>query len=114
MIDDVNIFLEILRNVVLDKSIIVVGAPGAESQNLQISVISSIVNSIKLLIYPLQWVQTCITILPFELIDILEAPMPYIVGILYDHWNYFQEGAQDDFLMDKCLIRINSNNTLTI
>jgi len=40
--------------------------------------------------------------------------MPYIVGILYDHWNYFQEGAQDDFLMDKCLIRINSNNTLTI
>ena len=53
MIDDVNIFLEILRNVVLDKSIIVVGAPGAESQNLQISVISSIVNSIKLLIYPL-------------------------------------------------------------
>jgi hypothetical protein len=28
------------------------------------------------------WVQTCIPILPFELIDILDAPMPFLVGII--------------------------------
>ena len=31
MIDDVNIFIEILKNVLLDKSIIVVGAKGSEN-----------------------------------------------------------------------------------
>lgn len=79
--------------------------------------ISSIVNSLKLIIYPILWVQTSITIVPLELLDILEAPMPYIVGVLHEHWNFFaDERCHDpqDFLEEKCLVAIQPNNTIKV
>ena len=34
------------------------------------------------LLYPFEWQHTCITVLPSKLIDIVDAPTPYLVGIL--------------------------------
>jgi hypothetical protein len=33
------------------------------------------------LIFPLQWKHTLIPILPLKMIDILDAPFPYFIGI---------------------------------
>ena len=76
--------------------------------------ITSIISTIKELVHPLAWVQTCIPVLPFELIDILDAPMPYMVGLLNDHWQYYLSQNSMDSLYDKCVIHINPNNTLTV
>lgn len=54
--------------------------------------------------------------MPLELLDILEAPMPYIVGVLHEHWNYFVEERchDEDFLEEKCLVAIQPNNTIKV
>lgn len=75
--------------------------------------ITSITNTLKNLLHPLAWVSTCIPIVPFELIDILDAPMPYIAGILNDHWQYYLNNSLDG-ITDKCVIQINQNNTLSV
>lgn len=77
--------LEILRSLLLERSIIVV------SQGDNLGLASSIVNTLRMLVYPLVWVQTVIPILPFELIDMLDAPMPYLIGICEEHWDYYDE-----------------------
>jgi hypothetical protein len=46
-----------------------------------LTIITSATNLISRLIHPLKWVQTQISILPSELIDVLDAPMPYMIGI---------------------------------
>ena len=47
----------------------------------EITLISAVVNSLPYFLCPIRWVQTHIAILPNELIDILDAPMPYLVGV---------------------------------
>jgi len=41
-------------------------------------------------IFPLNWLHTLIPILPVEMIDVLDAPLPFIIGIessiLYDNY----------------------------
>ena len=97
-----------------EKSTIVVGRASQEAdQTNQISIITSIVSTMKQLIYPISWVQTCIPILPFELIDVLDAPMPYMVGILDEEWQYYTDGSMQD-LSDKCIIQINDDNTIDV
>jgi len=34
------------------------------------------------LLYPFEWQHTFITVLPLMLIDIVDAPTPYVVGVL--------------------------------
>lgn len=117
MLPNSNTLLEILKCILSDMSVVVIGPPSQSdmTQTNQMSLISSVVNCLKLLIYPLTWVQTCITIVPYELVDILDAPMPYIVGILCNLWNEFVENCQDSsFLDDKCIITISQNNTLSV
>ena len=78
--------MEILRALLLEQSIIVL-APSEEK--IQLS--TSIVNSLMMMVYPMTFVQTVIPILPFELIDILDAPMPYLVSLVEEHWDYYEE-----------------------
>lgn len=97
--DPTSQLLHILANVVLEKSMIVVGCSsdeermtstkllqagpdqGPATDNSSITLISSLTNCFARLIWPLSWAQTLIPILPCELIDVLDAPMPYLVGI---------------------------------
>lgn len=55
-------------------------------------IVSSVVNSIRQLCLPLEWVQTCIAVLPVELLDMLDAPLPFIVGVLHPHFAYYLNG----------------------
>lgn len=83
--DPAGQLLNILANLILEKSTIVVGnskeAEDGHLNNTQITLISSVTNCLARLMQPLAWAQTLIPILPAELIDVLDAPMPYLVGI---------------------------------
>ena len=74
------------------------------------------INTLRLLVNPMTWVQTSIPILPFELIDILDAPMPFMVGILHEHWHYYEQmqGPQRMHLIDKCVITIKDDNSIMV
>ena len=39
-------------------------------------------STVAALLYPFEWQHTFITVLPSLLIDIVDAPTPYVVGIL--------------------------------
>lgn len=112
MLPDVNTLLEIIQCIVLERSLIIVGPKAKQNtnQDLQIALISSIVNSLRQVIYPLKWVQTCISIVPYDLLDILDAPMPYIVGVLNNHWEGYKSqffgDFDSEFLSEKCLVEI--------
>lgn len=47
-----------------------------------ISILSSCVLGLQTLLYPFQWQHTIITILPESLVDICEAPIPVLAGLL--------------------------------
>lgn len=66
----------------------------------------------------MNWVQTQIAILPSELIDILDAPMPYMVGVrareLVAHMGTTDESQFMNYIQgidqleDKCVIEVNA------
>ena len=83
----------------------------------EITLISAVVNSLPYFLSPITWVQTHIAILPNELIDILDAPMPYLVGVRAKEI-VSQLGVQDESLFleyltgiecmeDKCVVELN-------
>jgi len=39
-------------------------------------------STVAALLYPFEWQHTFITVLPSMLIDVVDAPTPYVVGIL--------------------------------
>lgn len=50
------------------------------SQN--ISSVTSCILGLQTILYPFQWQHTLITVLPHELIEICQAPMPFLTGVL--------------------------------
>lgn len=58
MLADISSLFEVLACVLTDHSVIVVGPPGSTEipHSVQMCLVSSIVNSLKLLIYPILWV----------------------------------------------------------
>ena len=83
----------------------------------EITLISAVVNSLPYFLCPIRWVQTHIAILPNELIDILDAPMPYLVGVRAKEI-VAQMGQTDESLFleylsgiecmeDKCVVELN-------
>jgi hypothetical protein len=65
-------FLKLLSAVLLEKSIIFVGKQ---------SMLSSAILGFNSLLYPFKWCFALVPILPHPLIDMLEAPVPILVGI---------------------------------
>jgi len=54
-------------------------------------------SSMAALLYPFEWQHTFITVLPSMLIDVVDAPTPYIVGIL---------ASMKELLDDHCLTEV--------
>ena len=73
-------FLKILYAMMLEKSIIFV------SDNLPL--LSSAVLGMQCFLHPFKWSYVQIPILPQSLVDIIEAPMPFIIGLLRSHLRY--------------------------
>jgi hypothetical protein len=81
-------FLKILSAIMLEKSLIFV------SDNLPL--LSSAVLGMQCFILPFKWSYVQIPILPKSLIDMVEAPMPFLVGLLRSHLSsvpLIQEGS---------------------
>lgn len=70
-------FLKILFSIMLEKSVIFV------SDNLPL--LSSAVLGMQCLLLPFKWSYVQIPILPKSLVDMVEAPMPFLVGLLRSH-----------------------------
>lgn len=70
-------FYKILCAMLLEKSIIFV------SDNL--SLLSSAVLGMQCFLAPFRWCHVAIPILPKSLVEMIEAPMPIIVGLLHTH-----------------------------
>lgn len=72
-------FLKILYAIMLEKSVIFV------SDNLPL--LSSATLGMQSFLHPFKWSYVQIPILPRSLVDMVEAPMPFIVGLLKSHLN---------------------------
>lgn len=71
----------------LEKSLIFV------SDNLPL--LSSAVLGMQCFLSPFKWCHVSIPILPKSLIEIVEAPMPFIVGLLRSHVRYVSNMNED-------------------
>ncbi|CAO2824150.1 unnamed protein product [Amaranthus hypochondriacus] len=65
--------LSLLTGVLLEKQVVVVGS--------NLGVLSAVVLSIIPMIRPFEWQSLFLSILPGKMLDFLDAPVPYIVGI---------------------------------
>ena len=70
-------FFKILCALLLEKSVIFV------SDNLPL--LSSAILGMQCFLHPFKWSYVQIPILPRSLVDIVEAPMPILVGLLRSH-----------------------------
>ncbi|XP_014261744.1 DENN domain-containing protein 2A-like isoform X2 [Cimex lectularius] len=70
----VPIFIQILASLLLERKIILVGS--------FISVLSDCIEGLLKSLYPFEWQHTIVSLLPISMSEILQAPTPYIVGLL--------------------------------
>lgn len=70
----VDILLQVFASILLERKLILCSR--------HLSVLSSCLSTIVALLYPFEWQHTFITVLPAILIDVVDAPTPYIIGIL--------------------------------
>eukprot|EP00948_MAST-09A_sp_MAST-9A-sp1_P002206 g2206.t1 len=69
----VDILLQLFTAVLLEKRILL--------HSSQISLLTGTAEVLRQLIYPFQWRHVYIPVLPWELITVLQAPIPFIVGL---------------------------------
>ena len=71
---DVDQFEKLLSAVLLERSIVFVGKQ---------SCVSAAILGLHSLLYPFKWCLALVPILPHPLIEMIEAPLPLLVGITY-------------------------------
>lgn len=80
LVDDIDIIFEVLLLILLEKSIIFVAE--------DIETLTTLVMSFNALIKPFSWPYILIPNLPLDLVNILETPAPYLIGILMEKDTY--------------------------
>jgi hypothetical protein len=70
----VSRILKIFESLLLEQKLIVCAK--------SLSVLTSCVNAISVLVYPFTWQGVFVPLLPVSMIDIVAAPMPFLVGVL--------------------------------
>ena len=94
-------FLRLFHCVMLEKKIIVMG--------FSMSQISNAVESLSALLEPFHWHHTLVPLLPYHLVNIIEAPTPYIIGI-HDSEHFDNDILES--LDDVTVIHLNHENPL--
>jgi hypothetical protein len=94
-------FLKILYAMMLEKSVIFV------SDNLPL--LSSAVLGMQCFLLPFKWNYVQIAILPKSLIEMVEAPMPFLVGLLKTHLQFVQHSLSPDLpdCTEKLIVYLN-------
>ncbi len=70
---DVEKIIEIFSYILLEKKVLMI------SQHK--SLLTQVINCFASFLFPFKWQHTFIPILPITMIDVLEAPFPYLIGI---------------------------------
>lgn len=73
-----------------------------------ISQISSCMSALYSILYPFQWHHTIITIVPEQLVELLQAPFPFFAGVLKSTVNGQLRDIEDGIIVDldsKCLLK---------
>ena len=76
----------------------------------------SVFEALLSLIFPFKWLNTYIPILPSNLLDYLESPSPYLIGVLKDKIDYFtlNEMFSNYVICDLNTSMVNSNGISTL
>ncbi|XP_022691130.1 DENN domain-containing protein 1B-like isoform X3 [Varroa jacobsoni] len=61
--------------------------------------LSSCVQAANLLIYPMQWQHLFIPVLPLAVVDTLNAPMPYLIGVPSSTWERVRQSELGDVVV---------------
>ncbi|OQR77388.1 DENN domain-containing protein 1A-like, partial [Tropilaelaps mercedesae] len=61
--------------------------------------LSSCVQAANLLIYPMQWQHLFIPVLPLSVVDTLNAPMPYLIGVPSSTWERVRQSELGDVVV---------------
>eukprot|EP01029_Cantina_marsupialis_P006977 TRINITY_DN1768_c0_g1_i5.p1 TRINITY_DN1768_c0_g1~~TRINITY_DN1768_c0_g1_i5.p1 ORF type:complete len:868 (-),score=56.94 TRINITY_DN1768_c0_g1_i5:695-3121(-) len=69
-----------------------------------LSSVTIAVEALRSLLFPLEWVGTCLHILPFHLIELTSSPVSFLLGILRDHFSEFTHNRNDEYLEREQLI----------
>lgn len=65
----------------------------------RLSTLSSCISAMVALLYPFEWQHTYVTVLTTSLIDIVEAPTPYIIGILTSMKSFLEDYDLSEVLL---------------
>eukprot|EP00347_Sterkiella_histriomuscorum_P012528 403368229 len=105
-------FIDILCAIMLEKSVIFV------SDNLPL--LSSAVLGMQCFLNPFKWCHVAIPVLPKSLLDIIEAPMPFLVGLLKSHVKFVPSLNEDgsfnnefedqDIFQERLVVMIDDEN----
>ena len=69
-----ELIIKIFSSILSEKKIIFIST--------KLSLMTNVIQAFETLLYPFSWPHTFIPVLPSYLIDICDAPMPYIVGVM--------------------------------
>jgi hypothetical protein len=92
-----EILLVVFEYVLMERSVIL------HSKN--ISVLSSCVLALQAIIYPFKWRYVWISVIPENMGELIDSPVPLLAGTLVELENYVNEGVYVD--LDRCVIRKN-------
>jgi len=70
---NVDTVIEIMTFILLERKVLLISTHKA--------LLTQVINCFASFLYPLQWKHTFIPILPIVMIDILESPFPFLIGI---------------------------------
>ncbi|XP_028967533.1 DENN domain-containing protein 1B [Galendromus occidentalis] len=88
---DHNIMIQIFTAMLHERRIVIVSR--------RLNRLSSCVQAANLLIYPMQWQHLFIPVLPLGLVDTLNAPMPYLIGVPSSTWERVRQSEMGDVVI---------------
>eukprot|EP01029_Cantina_marsupialis_P030340 TRINITY_DN818_c0_g1_i3.p1 TRINITY_DN818_c0_g1~~TRINITY_DN818_c0_g1_i3.p1 ORF type:complete len:1010 (-),score=221.56 TRINITY_DN818_c0_g1_i3:508-3537(-) len=72
--------------------------------------LSPVIEALVALVYPLSWPHCCIPLLPLQLVDYMQAPCPFIMGI---HSSLLETQSYMDCLSAVVLVHLDIDNVIT-
>jgi hypothetical protein len=85
---DLDTIIKIFSSILYEQKIIFIGN--------ELGPLTRLINTFNCLLYPFSWPHTYVPILPALMLDVIQAPTPYIIGILRSCESYLSEN--DDFI----------------
>ena len=63
---------------------------------------TAFIETITALLYPLKWAHVCVPVVPAPLVDLVEAPVPFMLGLKGDWLAYLPKHCLRDVLLVDC------------